>query len=207
MAGKGRRREKLTAVPTRRPANGTAVPAPSERALNLGHIAEDLRPLAVRTSELAFLAENPLDHPDKEIDEMRALLKRWGQVMPLVINTRPVPWVVVGGNRRLRAMLAESLEWVAVLKLDLAPEDEATLAVELNSSQGHVWNRDLLKKAMHRIGSVSLGEVRDAMMARLAEAQRLIAKGTSTPQSAQSPQPSAEPMTCPKCAYQWTPAA
>lgn len=141
---------------------------------DLSHIHPSLHPMVVRIADVVFLADNPLDHDDREIEDMRAILKARGQLVPLIVNRRQTPPVVLGGNKRLRAMLAESWEWVAVLYVDLAEDDAAALAIELNVSQGQLWNKDLLAKAMHQMDSLSLGEQRDAMMARLAEAEKLI---------------------------------
>ena len=183
LSGMGKSKQKLTPVPTRSRAvpqgkdRPQAAPgAQSAAAPDLSHIHPSLHALAVRTADLAFLADNPLDHDDREIEEMRAVLQARGQLLPIVVNRRPTPPVVLGGNKRLRAMLAEGHEWAAVVNVDLADDDAAALAVELNATQGVLWNKDRLLKALNRVGKLTLGEVRDRLMTRLAEAQKLIPK-------------------------------
>ena len=175
------KKSKLTPIPKYRPgkaargAGQTAAPsAPSDPAPDLGHIAEALRPLAVRIADMAFLADNALDHDDGEIADMRETLQRRGQLLPLVINRRFTPPVVLGGNKRLRAMLAENWQWAAVVNVDLVDDDAAALALELNATQGQAWNRDLLRKALERVGKLALGERCESLFSRLAEAQKLI---------------------------------
>ena len=196
----GRKPPPAGSGPGSHPAHGE--PAPPD----LSHIAAALRPLAVRTADLAFLADNALDHSDDEVEDLREVLRRRGQLLPLIINRRQAPPAVLGGNKRLRAMLAEGWEWAAVVDVDLADDDAAALAVELNATQGQAWNKDLLRKALERVGKLSLGERREALFSRLAEAQKLIPKDPPA-----SRHPSAKPSqsaakrtaTCPQCQHEF----
>ena len=171
--------EKLTPIPrgsgARRSVNreiAQAAAAPPD----VSRLTVAISPKVVRTGDLAFLADNPMEHSDESIAEMREELRVWGQLLPLVINRRPTPPRVVGGNKRLRAMLLDNWETCAVVELDLSDEQEAALAIELNSTQDTTWHKEMLAKAQQRIGSLNLGEVRDRMMTKLAETNGLVEK-------------------------------
>lgn len=187
-----KKKEKLTPVPLRRPnrnhAIGTAKPTLPPPGPDLSHIAEKLRPLAVPTSSLAFLADNPLDHDEAEIEEMRAALHRYGQLVPLIVNKRTTPPTVAGGNKRLKAALAENWQHIAVVEVDLPEDEAAALAVTLNATQGVNWNNDLLSKAMARMGKLDLGERMAGMMERLREARGLLG-GVNGTNDAEDPGP------------------
>lgn len=200
---------KLTPVPDYRPGKAARqtkarAATPTELPPDLSHIAESLRPLAVRTADLAFLVDNPLDHDEGEIEDMRAVLRRRGQLSPLIVNRRPTPPVVVGGNKRLRAMLAEGWEWAAVVNVDLADDDAAALAIELNATQGTAWNKDLLRKSLELVGKLTLGERTESLFSRLAEAQKLIPKDPPAPRQPSQDQSAAKrTVTCPACEHEF----
>ena len=206
MPGK---KERLTPIPRPRKAKVQAsAPAAADPTTigaapggGMSYIAEQLRPLAVRTADLAFLVSNPLDHSDDEVEDMRAVLRRRGQLVPLVINRKPTPPVVLGGNKRLRAMLAEGWEWAAVVDVDLSDDDAAALAIELNATQGQSWNKDLLRKALHQVDKLTLGERTEGLFARLAEAQKLIPK--DPPAARQSEGETKRTVTCPECEHEF----
>jgi hypothetical protein len=173
---------------------------------DLNHIAPDLRPLATPVESLELMADNPLDHSDDEIAETVDSLKRWGFLLPLVINTAKAPPVMVGGNKRLRAAMSLNMTHVPVVRRDMTDEEEKALAVTLNATQGAKWNKELLGKALHGIGSLKLGERMDELMSRLAEAKGLIPKNPPVPKEPTEP---ATPITmkCPACSHEWQFAA
>ncbi len=199
-------KEKLSKVPTPRKAkqpveqvgqNGeTAGP-------NLSHIklVPRVRPLV----ELAFMVDNPLDHPDEQIERLRGALRDFGQVEPIVVNVRPAVPVVVGGNGRLKAMLAESWTHAAVAEVDLSDEEAAALAVVLNESRvGSVWNKNHLKAklaqaaALPRVVSPKLREMLDDLRKK----QFPDPKAPADPKS--QPEPEATlpaTITCPACQH------
>lgn len=170
---------------------------------DLSHILEDLRPLAVPTADLEFLADNPLEHDEDEIEQMREELRTHGQVLPLVVNRRKTPPVIVGGNKRLRAALAEGWQWIAVVRLDLDDDEAAAWAVKLNATQGTQWNKDLLKKALNRVGSMSLGERTEGLFSRLAEAQKLIPKDPPAPRQPDQQSAAKRLVKCPECEHEF----
>src|SRR5438309_1119514 len=74
-------------------------------APDLSHIAEGLRSLAVPITELTFMVGNPRKHDDANLAAIQGSLAQFGQLEPLVVNRRPNPPVVIGGNGRLQAAL------------------------------------------------------------------------------------------------------
>jgi hypothetical protein len=184
----GKTKEKLTPIPrnsSRKPrenpraqnaANqckgaslGTNSPGPPD----LSHLlAMNVR--AVPLADVAFLPDNPLEHSEESVEDMRDRLRTRGQIVALVLNKRHTPPVVVGGNKRLRAMLAENWTHGAFVEVDLPDEDAMALALELNALQDQSWSKDLLTKAMKRLDGITLGARMDGLMARLSEAQKLI---------------------------------
>ena len=160
------RKRRLSPIPARAPVAATAPQATGAAGgtvavrtggvPDLSYIAEDLRPLAVPIAEVAFLVDNPLDHDDDEIADMRdRLRKRSGATAG-----GELPAFAARGARRqqaLRAMLAENWQYVAKVRVDLDDVDATQLAIELNVLQGEKWNNDLLVKAFRKFDKAVLG--------------------------------------------------
>lgn len=186
-------KEKLTPVPrrsTKRPATKpTASPEAQvpDVAPSLDHITESLRDKAVPVADIAFLVGNCLKHPEAQIEELKASLRVYGQVEPLIVNRRPTPAVVIGGNGRLQAALSLGWSHVAVTFVDL-PDDKANaLAVVLNRSQeGSQWDNEALD-AMMRNMNTGNDPVLDAMMADLAKDQGLVPAEDPEPANQRGP--------------------
>jgi hypothetical protein len=117
-----------------------------------------------------------MEHSDDEVTAMRESLRRFGQVGALVINRRHSPPVVVGGNKRLQAILAEGWQTCAVMDVDLPDDEAAALVLTLNATQGVRYVPESLGKMLTRMGSVNIGENMDGVLAKLAEAHKLIPK-------------------------------
>jgi ParB/RepB/Spo0J family partition protein len=83
---------------------------------DLSHIAEALRPLAVRCSTLNFDPENARLHSDENIDAIKKSLKEFGQDQPLVVQRQGK--IVRKGNGRLKAALQLGWEWIAAFVVD-----------------------------------------------------------------------------------------
>ena len=81
--------------------------AKKKPAGELGHIAADLRPLAVSMEELTADPQNARTHDEPNIAAIAASLKRFGQLKPIVVNR--LNSQVVAGNGTLAA--AEQLGW------------------------------------------------------------------------------------------------
>lgn len=143
-------REKLTPIPRRKAASPAAPPdQASPIGDDLSYITPSLRPLAVPISDVAFMLGNPLLHPEDQLEDLRASLREFGQVEPLVVNRRPSPPVVIGGNGRLQAALSLGWSHVAVAFVDLSDARANALAVVLNRSRdGSEWDSGALDKIM-----------------------------------------------------------
>lgn len=79
-------------------------------SLDLSHIAEPLRGLAVRCDALVLDPANARRHPARNLDAIRGSLRTYGQVKPIVV--RKDTNVVVAGNGTVEA--ARSLGWTHV---------------------------------------------------------------------------------------------
>jgi hypothetical protein len=204
------KKEKLTPLPRKRkrPAeseNGNAEAAKEGKIPDLSHIAPDLHPLAVPIADLEFLRDNPMDHDDRSIEEMREELRTDGQVSPLIVNVRARPWVVISGNRRLKAMLAEGWQFAAIVKLDLSDEQAAKLSVVLNGLQDTTYNPANLQKALHAVGQLPVGEMVSGLLSRLAEAHKLI-PADGRPRHQPGPLDNSDgrrAVVCPSCGHQF----
>jgi hypothetical protein len=179
---KAKTKERLAPLPRRQTAASTrraaddrprAADAQPATAPDLSRLLA-LKTAPVALADLAFLPDNPMEHDEDSIEDMRDRLRARGQLLPLVVNRRHTPPQVVGGNRRMQAMLAEGWTHAAVVEVDMADDQATALALELNALQDQSWSKDLLAKAMKRLDGITLGERMDGVMARLAEAQKLI---------------------------------
>ncbi len=185
-----KKKKRLTPIPEparRKPAargRGAAPAAPA--APNLDHIAEPLRPLAFPLAELAFMVGNAVKHPEKQVSELRASLRTFQQVEPLVVNKRETPPVVIGGNGRLQALLAEGFTHGAVCFVDLDRAKANALSLTLNRTpEGREWDAtalDLLLRDVNTANEPCL----DALLADLAAEVGVVpaeatANGAATP--------------------------
>jgi hypothetical protein len=141
-----------------------------------------------------------LEHDEDEIADMREVLRAPGQLLPLIVNYRTSPPIVLGGNKRLQAMLAENWKVVAVLPVDLDEGQAKALAVELNATQGQKWNGQKLLANLQGVSKGLLGERRDALFAELAEAQKLISEVRCGHERSDRPR---QKTTCPACGHEW----
>lgn len=204
MAKKTKGKEKLSSIPrpTRKPTGPAAREAVASCKLDgetqvmpdLSHLAESLRPLAVPLSDLAFMVGNAVKHPEKQLGEIKASLKQFGQVEPLVVNRRKSPPEVIGGNGRLAGMLSLGWQFAAAVFVDLDDKAANTLSLALNrTSDGREWDRDALTKMMTELQddagkfAIDAGEL-DQMMADLAKAEKLFAE----PEKPKAPEPDPE---------------
>lgn len=212
-------KKKLPPIP--KPTKAKVVPAgrkiePSPEASaspDLSHIAEGLRPLAVPVAEIAFMTGNAVRHPDKQIEEIRASLRQFGQVEALIVNRRESPAVVIGGNGRLQAMLAEGWAYAAVCFVDLDKAKANALSIALNrTAEGRVWDREALDVMLRDVNTGNDDRL-DAMLADLAKEQKLYPDDEPKPdQGDQTPPAEAEPepeqvetaaLMCPACGHEF----
>jgi len=134
---------------------------------DLAYIAEGLRPLAVRTADLAFHPDNPRVHSAEHVADIAASLRVNGQVKNILASTRTSPPVVVAGNGTLRAALSLNWQHIACLcrPMSLAQEHQL-LAIDNELAAHPEYDKDILDGLMRDIDTGN-DERLNAMLAGL----------------------------------------
>ena len=87
---------------------------------------------------------NPRQISNKQYEDLKASMEKFGCVDPIIININPERLnVVVGGHQRLRILRELGAEKVPTVSVNLSEEDERELNVRLNKNGGD-WDIDLL---------------------------------------------------------------
>jgi ParB-like chromosome segregation protein Spo0J len=87
---------------------------------------------------------NPRQISNKQYEDLKASMEKFGCVDPIIININPERLnVVVGGHQRLRILKQLGAEKVPTVSVNLSQEDERELNVRLNKNGGD-WDMDLL---------------------------------------------------------------
>ena len=87
---------------------------------------------------------NPRQISNKQYEDLKASMEKFGCVDPIIININPDRQnVVVGGHQRLRILRELGAENVPTVSVNLSQEDERELNVRLNKNGGE-WDIDLL---------------------------------------------------------------
>ena len=87
---------------------------------------------------------NPRQISNKQYEDLKASMEKFGCVDPIIININPERSnVVVGGHQRLRILRELGAEKVPTVSVNLSEEDERELNVRLNKSGGE-WDMDIL---------------------------------------------------------------
>ena len=87
---------------------------------------------------------NPRQISNKQYEDLKASIEKFGCVDPIIININPERLnVVVGGHQRLRILRELGAEKVPTVSVNLSEEDERELNVRLNKNGGE-WDMDLL---------------------------------------------------------------
>jgi hypothetical protein len=101
--------------------------------------------LVVERRKVSDLLPDPANarrHSEKNINAIRASLRRFGQRKPLVLDR---DGVVVAGNGTLEAMGQESWEWCDVVVYDGTPEEARAYALADNrTAELASWDGDVL---------------------------------------------------------------
>jgi DNA modification methylase len=164
---------------------------------NLSHIAETLRPLAVPVSELTFMIGNPRTHAAANLTAIKGSLAQFGQLEPLVVNRRPQPPVVLGGNGRLQAALDLGWKYLAVSYVDVDEPTAHAIAIALNrTAELGGWNTEPLNQLLQNLAE-GMDPRLSAMMADLAGELQVgkTTEGLTDPDAV--PEPPDEPQTRP----------
>ncbi len=156
----------------------------------------------VSVAELAVMAApyNPRTMPAHDMNSLRRSMRFFGCVEPVIVNRRSN--LIVGGHQRVRAAVAESLETLPVVFVDLDEPSERQLNLALNRISG-TWDPQLLQTLLSDLSSggaeLTLTGFSDE------ELGKILAEATA---EEQPPGDFASPSeqvdhTCPRCGYQW----
>ena len=87
----------------------------------------------VKIAELNPAEYNPRRMTNKQYEDLKNSLEKFGLVDPIIINADNT---VVGGHQRLRIMRELGAELVPVVRVNLSKEDEKELNIRLNKNTG-----------------------------------------------------------------------
>ena len=94
----------------------------------------------VKIAELNPAEYNPRRMTNKQYEDLKNSLEKFGLVDPIIINSDNT---VVGGHQRLRIMREMGAELVPVVRVNLSKEDEKELNIRLNKNSGE-FDLDIL---------------------------------------------------------------
>lgn len=95
---------------------------------------------------------NPRKMSAKKMKALQKSLRYFGVVEPIVFNKRTDR--IVGGHQRVHAALAEGIEKLPVMEVDLDEPSEKQLNIALNNITGE-WDNDLLAALLRDIMETS----------------------------------------------------
>lgn len=93
-------------------------------------------------TELSFAEYNPRKITDKQLDDLRISIEKFGFVEPVIINKDNT---IIGGHQRVKVAELMGLKEVPFIRLDLSKDDEKELNIRLNKAGG-VFDLDLLSE-------------------------------------------------------------
>lgn len=103
-----------------------------------------MKTVDVKISELKAADYNPRRLTEKQFEDIKASLDRFGVVEPVVVNQHPDRMnVIVGGHMRCRVLEKLGHKTVPVVYVNLPIEQEKELNVRLNKNTGE-WDFDAL---------------------------------------------------------------
>lgn len=97
-----------------------------------------------KISELKFAEYNPRTISKKQFKDLKASLKKFGLIDPIIINSsKDRHNIIIGGHQRSRAWLDLGNDTIPCVILDLPINDEMELNLRLNKNGGK-FDDDLL---------------------------------------------------------------
>jgi ParB-like chromosome segregation protein Spo0J len=87
----------------------------------------------LKIAELNPAEYNPRKMTNKQYEDLKNSLEKFGLVDPIIINADNT---VVGGHQRLRIMRELGAEYVPTVRVNLSKEDEKELNIRLNKNTG-----------------------------------------------------------------------
>ena len=146
--------------------------------IDLSRIVEDLRSLAVPVDSISPDPANAKDHPEAQIEDLAASLRRFGQVKPIVV--RRDSRVILAGNGTYTALKKLGRSHVAAIFVEFNSLDGTAFAIADNRiAEGGTWNKETLARL---IPQLQLQDERlDNMLARLNADQQSVAQLANKP--------------------------
>tara|TARA_R100001594_G_scaffold42059_2_gene74114 strand:- start:206 stop:697 length:492 start_codon:yes stop_codon:yes gene_type:complete len=98
----------------------------------------------IKINSLKPAEYNPRQISNKQYEDLKASMEKFGCVDPIIININPERlYTVIGGHQRLKVLQDLGAEKVPTVSVNLSEEDERELNVRLNKNGGD-WDMDLL---------------------------------------------------------------
>jgi len=94
----------------------------------------------VKISELKQAEYNPRRMTNKQYEDLKNSLEKFGLIDPIIINSDNT---VIGGHQRLKIVRELGASEVPTVRVNLSKEDERELNIRLNKNTGE-WNWDML---------------------------------------------------------------
>ena len=94
----------------------------------------------IKISELNPAEYNPRKMTNKQYEDLKESLEKFGLVDPIIINSDNT---VVGGHQRLRIMRELGAALIPTVRVNLSKEDEKELNIRLNKNSGE-FDLDIL---------------------------------------------------------------
>jgi ParB-like chromosome segregation protein Spo0J len=94
----------------------------------------------IKIAELNPAEYNPRKMTNKQYEDLKSSLEKFGLVDPIIINSDNT---VVGGHQRLRIMRELGAELIPTVRVNLSKEDEKELNIRLNKNSGE-FDLDIL---------------------------------------------------------------
>lgn len=157
-----------------------------------------------RTVKLSEIHEDPANarlHPDENLADIRASLKEFGQVEPLIVHK--ATGKVIGGNGRLKVMRSMGWEECGVALVDMDNMKATALGIALNrAGERAEWDKETLAKLLAEIDDVS--EELEASLKELEEQEGITPpdfQPATIDEQGQLDQKA--PTICPKCGHEF----
>lgn len=127
-------------------------------ASQLAHIAADLRPLAVRIADLTLDPRNARAHNERSIAGVADSIAKFGQVKPIVVNTRT--GIVAAGNGTVRACQSLGKKYIAATLLELTDaEAQAYAILDNRSAELSAWDTQQLETTIAELQAAGIDAV------------------------------------------------
>lgn len=97
----------------------------------------------VPIEQLKFADYNPRNITEKQVEDLKASIEKFGVVEPVVVNKNPERKdIIVGGHQRTRILQLLGFKTVPVVYVDLDEAKERELNIRLNKNTGEWdWNK------------------------------------------------------------------